>query len=435
MERTHSKSRSRLLTRCRALAVASLAALLGLAAAPAAAQRPVACRDFSCWQQRYTSECAGAAASLETCLVLLQQLETVRRVSYSAEIALLLGETLRSVSNRDIPPAAKQRYLERSRAAFTEVIRREPLRAIGYLGRAEVAESNEERIAWLRGAVQAEFRPAHMETLANALAGRIGGQEAELEAARLFEDAYTYEPTAAERWRYGATAWQMHARATELYPTAGSERALQNVVLRIHDDIDYSLLQRALLEPESYLAFLPDAFATLCEKSIAAIVTHDECMAGLELAVAKAEGPVTDGSRRLLEAALTGMRTIAGEALPASMLMQKRFRDWLDRLLATNPDAVEVAVDLLEARADYTAMLLDRADVLLSAIELAPNRGDLRLKLGATYVSLRLWPEALEHLRVARFFLPVEEHEQIDRLAQTADRAYLARFEPQDTNR
>jgi hypothetical protein len=278
----------------RALVILSIGAVVGLAAQPASAQPVVACADLGCWQQLYGSECATAAASLEICLVFLQQLETARR---------------RQVYSPDL--------------------------------------------------------------------------------------------------------------------------ALQNVALRIQDDIDYSLLQRALLDPESHLASLADSFATLCEKSIAAIVTLDECMAGLELAVARAEGPISAGSRRLLaEAALAGMRTIAGEALPASLIVQKRFRDWLDRLLLTAPEPVDVTVNLLEARADYTAMLLDRADVLLAATELTPNRGDVRLKLGATYVSLRLWPEALEQLRVARFFLPAEEHERIDRLEATADEAYQARFEP-----
>ena len=93
---------------------------------------------------------------------------------------------------------------------------------------------------------------------------------------------------------------------------------------------------------------------------------------------------------------------------------------------------VEVAANLFEARADYTADLMDRADALLSAIDLSPNRGDIRLKLGATYVELKLWPEALEQLRVAGFFLPLEEHERVDRLVETADKAYQARFLPPD---
>ena len=94
----------------------------------------------------------------------------------------------------------------------------------------------------------------------------------------------------------------------------------------------------------------------------------------------------------------------------------------------TRLEPVEVPTNLLEAQADYTANLLDRADSLLRAIELSPNRGDLRLKLGATYVSLRFWPEALEQLRVAKFFLPPEEHERVDKLVQAADKGYQARF-------
>jgi hypothetical protein len=128
---------------------------------------------------------------------------------------------------------------------------------------------------------------------------------------------------------------------------------------------------------------------------------------------------------------LVGMRTIAGEALPRSLETRKRFADWLDRLLTTMPEPVEVSADLLEARADYTAFLLERVDALVSATELSPNRGDLRLKLGATYVSLRSWAQALEQLRVAKAFLPLEEHERVDRLFQTADERYQARFFPQ----
>jgi hypothetical protein len=212
-----------------------------------------------------------------------------------------------------------------------------------------------------------------------------------------------------------------------------TERSRENVVIRVKDDIDYPFLQRLLLDPESDLAHLAGAFAIMCEESIAAIVTLDECMAGLELAVATAEGPISSGSRRLLaEAALTGMRTIAGESLPRSLDAQTQFLDWIDRLLTTRPTPVEVSANLLEARADYTAHLMDRADALVSATALSPDRGDLRLKLGATYVDLELWWEALEQLRVAKFLSLPEEHEGVDKLIETADKAYQARFLPPD---
>jgi hypothetical protein len=363
--------------------------------------------------------------------VFLQHLETARRSSNSSGMALLLGETLQRLARQDVAPKAKERYLQRARVAYGEVVKNQPFNASGYLGLAEVAEPGEERVGWLRGAVQAEFQPVHMELLAKALAGEVGGPTGELEAARVLEDAYTYESTATEKWRYGASAWQRHKDALERYPSVASERSQANVMLRIADDIDYPLLQRVLLEPEAHLPYLADAFATMCEKSIAEIVSLDECLAGLELAVATAERVRSPGARRVLaEATLTGMRTIAGESLPRSALHQRKFLDWIRRLLATELEPVDVPANLLEAHADYTANLLDRADALLRAIELAPNRGDLRLKLGATYVSVRLWPEALEQLRVAGFFLPPEEHEGVAKLVQTANKGYQARFFP-----
>ena len=82
--------------------------------------------------------------------------------------------------------------------------------------------------------------------------------------------------------------------------------------------------------------------------------------------------------------------------------------------------------------ADFTEDLFERAQALLAAIELCPNRGDLRLKLGATYVNLQAWPEALEQLRVADYLVPAEEHELVVKLAETADKAYQARFLPPD---
>jgi hypothetical protein len=361
--------------------------------------------------------------------VFLQRLETARRHSYSSGVALLLGETLRGLARKDVSPQTKERYLQRARAAYKEVVKNEPLNASGYLGLAEVAETGEERVGWLRGAVQAEFQPTHMELLANALSQDVGGHTGELEGALVLEDAYTLESTETEKWRYGASAWQRYRDALSRYPLAASERSLENVVMRIKDDIEYPVLQRILVEPESYLQYLAHAFTTMCEKSIAAIVSLDECMAGLELAVYTAEGSVSSGPRRLLaEAVLTGMRTIAGESLPRSFEQQVKFPLWIDRLLVTRPSPVDVAADLLEARADYTPDLLERADALLSAIELCPKRGDLRMKLGATYVTLQLWPEALEQLRVAEFFLPPEEHERVAELVETAAKAYQARF-------
>ena len=419
----------------RALAILSVGVFGFLADEAAPAQEAGACerRDLRCWQDLHESECSRAAATLETCLVFLQRLETARRGPYSSGVVLLLGETLHGLARKDVPPEVKQRYLERSRAAYREVVQNEPFNASGYLGFAEVAETGEERVDWLRGAVRAESRPAHMELLANALTTEIGGPGGELEGAHFLEQAYTFEATDAERWRYGASAWRRYTDALGRYPSAASDRLLENVAIRIKGDIAYPLLQRALLEPESYLGYLADAFSTLCEKSIAMIVSLDECMAGLERAVSTAEGSTASGARRLLaEAVLTGMRTIAGESLPRMPEARRRFPDWIDRLLATRVDAVEVAADLLEARADYTAELRDRATLLLSAIELSPNRGDLRLKVGATYVSLRLWPEALEQLRVARFLAQPEEYERVDRLIETADKRYQAQFFPRD---
>jgi hypothetical protein len=401
----------------------------------APAEAPGGCErdDLRCWQELLRSECYGAASTLETCLVFLQRLETTRRASYSSGVTLLLGETLHGLAQKDMPPAVKQRYLERSRAAYSEVVRKEPLKASGYLGLAEVAETGDERVEWLRGAVQAEYQPAHMELLANALSGEGSGHTGTLEAARYIEDAYTYESTDAEKWRYGASAWHRYGDALNRYPLGVTERSRENVVIRVKDDIDYPFLQRLLLDPESDLAHLAGAFAIMCEESIAAIITLDECMAGLELAVATAEGPISSGTRRLLaEAALTGMRTIAGESLPRSLDAQTAFLDWIDRLLTTRPTPVEVSANLFEARADYTAHLMDRADALVSATALSPNRGDLRLKLGATYVDLELWWEALEQLRVAKFLSSPEEHELVDKLIGTADKAYQARFLPPD---
>ena len=400
------------------------------------AAEPVGCapRDLGCLHEQFVSECARSESTVPTCLVFLSRLETIRRASYSTDVALLLGETLHSLAEKEVPPEMKERLLERARAAYGQVVEREPFNASGYLGLAEVAATGEEQVEWLRGAVRAEYRPAHMELLASALSREIGGHVGDLEAAGVLEYAYTLETTDAERWRYGVSVWRRYADALERYPAAISERAVTNAVLRVEDDIDYPLLQRLLLQPTSDLTHLADAFATLCEKSIAAIISLDECMAGLETAVATAEVTAAAGSRRLLaEAALTGMRTVAGDSLPRSAEALSKFPDWLDRLLMTGLEPVEVAANLLEARADYTADLLKRTDTLLAAIELSPTRGDLRLKLGATYVRLELWLEALEALRVAAILLPPEEHERVAELVETADNAYQARFLPIET--
>ena len=416
----------------RALVVLSVGLLLGVAEEAALPQgvAPCARGDLSCWQKLHASDCARPESTIETCLAFLQRLETARRGSYSTGVALLLGDTLRDVARKDTSPQAKERFLQRARAAYRDAVKHEPFNASGYLGLADVAATNEERVEWLRGAVGAEYRPAHMELLSSALS-QVGGQAQELEAARVIEDAYRYESTSTEQWRYSVVALRRYTEAVERYPSAVSERSADNIVLRVKDDIDYPLLQRMLLMPEAYLPYLAGAFTTMCEKSIAVIVRLDECMDGLELAVSTAEASPSSGTRRLLaEATLTGMRTIAGESLPRSAETRRRFIDWIDRLLTTDLEPVDVAANLLEARADYTPNLLERADTLQSALELSPNRGDLRLKLGTTYVSLWFWSEALEQLRVAKFFLPVDEHEPVDRLIETADARYQARFFP-----
>ena len=415
----------------RTLGILSVAAFLGVADEAALPQEAAPCArgDLTCWQELHASECLRPESSPGTCLAFLQRIETTQRGAYSTGMSLLLGETLAGLSNNAESPRAKERFLQRARAAYREVVKNEPFNAAGYLGLADVAATGTERVEWLRGAVRAEYQPAHMELLASALS-QEGGQSGELEAARVIEDAYTYESTDTDRWRYSVVALRRYTEAVERYPSAVSQRSAENVVLRLKDDIDYPLLQRMLSMPESYLGYLAGAFTTMCEKSIAVIVSLEECMAGLERAVSAAEGSPSSGTRRLLaEATLTGMRTIAGESLPRSAQARGKFIDWIDRLLTTELDPVDVPADLLEARADYSSNLLERVDALRAALDLSPNRGDLRLKLGATYVSLWWWPEALEQLRVAKFFLPLDEHERVDRLIETADARYQARLQ------
>ena len=420
----------------RALALVAVVMSPVVAEEAAAAEVPAACQrgELKCLQELRKSECQLPAATLDTCLAFLQRLETVRQRSRSPDLALLLGDTLQGIALQNgVSPQAQKQYLQRSRAAYKQVVKDQPFRASGYLGLAEIAESGEERVEWLRGAVRAEYRPEHMELLASALITDIRGQDADLEAARLIEDAYTYEKTNKEKWRYGASALQRYTEVAERYPLAASESAVDNVLLRIKDDIDYPLLQTMLLNPEQHLTHLADAFTTMCEKSIEKIVDTDECMAGLELAVATAERSVSAGTRRMLaESVLVGMRTIAGESLTRSGEVRARFIDWIDRLVATKLEPVDVAASLLEAKADYAPDPKERTETLLAAIELSPSRGDLRLKLGANYVRLKLWPEALEQLRVASLLLPPEEHEEVDTLLEKADKAYQASFFPQE---
>ena len=417
----------------RALAILAVVALTTAADNAAAAEIPAACErgDLGCLQELRKAECLQAASTLKTCLAFLQRLETVRQRSRSPGLTLLVGDTLQGLARKDeVSPQAREEYLRKSRAAYRQVVKDQPFSASGYLGLADASATREERVEWLRGAVHAEYRPEHMELLAKTLS-EVGGQAADLEAASVTEDAYKYEVTNTEKWRYGAAAVQRYRQVADRYPLAASETAAENVQLRIKDDIDYPLLQSMLLNPEQNLAHLADAFATMCEKSIVQIVEIDECMAGLELAVATAEGSADAGTRRMLaEATLVGMRTIAGESLTRSGRAREQFLDWIDRLVVTGLEPVDVAASLLEAKADYTPATVERVAPLTAAIELSPNRGDLRLKLGETYSRLKLWPEALEQLRAAALLLPPEEQEGVARLIETADKAYQARFFP-----
>lgn len=418
----------------RALAILCLAVLSAAADEPARAQPGGGCgrEDVACFRTLSEQGCSKEPSTLEACLVFLQQLETARRRSPSVDLLLLLGDTLKGLSqSNELPLEVQARYLARARAAYGQAVQQAPFNAAGYLGLAELAETGDERVEWLRGAVRAEYQPVHMEMLANTLSADSFGMAGDLEAMRVFEDAYTYETTNTEKWRYGVSALRSYSEAAELYPSAVTQRSIENVVLRIYDDIDYPLLQRALLVPEAHLPYLADAFATLCEKSIVVIVESTECMEGLELAVTTAEGPVSAGARRwLAEAVLKGMRTIAGESLPQSAEALRRFPEWLMRLLDTRPEPTDLEADLLEALADYTADLPDRVGILRAAIGIAPNRGDLRLKAGATYVELEFWTEALEELRAAKIALAPEEHEPVDALAAKAEERYQAQFFP-----
>src|SRR5262245_31132031 len=168
---------------CRALAILAVVVLATVADDAAAAEIPAACErgDLNCLQDLRKSECVQAAATLKTCLAFLQRLEAVRQRPRAQGLALLLGDTLQVIARKtEVTPQAREEYFRRSRAAYRQVVKDAPFSASGYLGLAEVAETAEERVDWLRGAVRAEHRPAHMELLAKALS-EVGGQAAALE--------------------------------------------------------------------------------------------------------------------------------------------------------------------------------------------------------------------------------------------------------------
>src|SRR5690349_15308284 len=126
----------------------------------------------------------AAASTLKTCQAFLQRLETVRQRSRAPGLALLLGDTLQGLARKaEVSPQAREEYFRRSRAAYRQVVKDQPFSASGYLGLADVAETGEERVEWLRGAVHAEYRPPALGLLAEALS-EGGGAAAEHLAAR-----------------------------------------------------------------------------------------------------------------------------------------------------------------------------------------------------------------------------------------------------------
>ncbi len=158
----------------RALAILCVAVSCAAVREPVRAQPSAQCgrEEVACFHELYEQECLEAP-KFERCLVFLQRLETTRQGSPSVDLALLLGETLTGLSRKDeLAPEAQARYLARARAAYGQAVRRAPSNAAGYIGLAALARTGKERVQRLRGAVRAEYQPAHMAR-GNAVGGSL----------------------------------------------------------------------------------------------------------------------------------------------------------------------------------------------------------------------------------------------------------------------
>lgn len=315
-------------------------------------------------------------------------------------------------------PVDRLRHHTLARAIYEELIQQDARDADSLLGMATLAESELERIQFLRRIAQIAPESVPVMHLADALVNQ-GGENDVLEAAEVLDARYRAMPK--------GSAWAVGARAIALYDSTDARIRASYLRDRMREDLGATALVAELLRmPETTSGRAGSILDTLCDEGVVAALGGKACLDGMQeasRALARIQGQAESRTlaevvaRRALIIAATAGRSGAqfdadGIRRLSSLLME------LDAADVESP-TILVARARIESDADQKLQILDRAAQLVT-----DDGPELKL-LADEYILLRNGKNAATLLRRLRQLQTVTESERqaIDLNIEALERA------------
>jgi len=342
------------------LAISSILSLPSLGAGQTQTFRTCDVTDAICMGELVAASCSRPLPDeREPCIDILADLG--RRLSLG-EPEVLMGAAFAHWMLAEFPISEPDAASHRASAEqlYLQVIALDPARADAYLGLAGVADSPDDRVRWLRSAVEASnFDSLASRSLARALDG-LGTYESGIEAADVMRTAYAhYEP--------GRHKWYLAHDVLLRYRRLG----LDAEALRFGEQAKADYGPEARLDELADAASAPDSaieiLASLCSQEVASFVGANGCRTGVARIFAIAER--VDDAELARELVIGALREVM--ALPSQAVASTWAEDmvsWLERLLRADIDSWELYSALGRCR-----LALDQSEAALAAFERASS--------------------------------------------------------------
>jgi hypothetical protein len=282
--------------------------------------------DRACIDENYSSMCFEKDARPESCVAWLRPFERSPSIDVRnsiADIYLLVADSWQS---RDPQPQLK----DRAAALIHGILEQDPMNGEALLGLANLAPTNEERVALLRRVVAVDPSPWNLESLSRALSQN----EANLaESAALLERAYEV----AMQQQPGPYAWRFARNAAFEYEWAELPKRAAQLRARFEHDVDLDAKVAEIAQAEAVdPARLNRVLGEICSELIVSMLGASHCLAGIEHVVDAADRvSATSVKRQLAKSASDAMflaaETAGDDLTVADLAWRDRFESTLQR--------------------------------------------------------------------------------------------------------
>ena len=383
--------------------VAIVSLLSTLAVNAMAAQ--CATTDSFCHQRRYEIACREPAATKETCIAYLREMEG-RPDAGAATVRLAIEWTLDAVAALGGDGQSSDQLRERSTGIYRALLVDDSTNIQAMYGLSARTPDEQERERLLRRIVEVDpGQVIALKSLASMVA-QTGDSASLLEAGQLLERAYAAQSN--------LNKWHLAAEAMSTYKAAGASDRAASLSRRARQESQIQSMMDALGSASTDPARTWAILLTLCNSAAMEVLGAEDCMRGMKSVVDRIDAMRDRAiAQQLAEKAAVAM----GTAAQAESRLQDADPQWrstlagmLESLIARGLGSAPV----YGAYAFITPVASKQLQALEQVVRMVPDDAGSKVRLGLAYLNRGRWDEAAEQFRRAKKLAPESQHGELD---------------------